>query len=117
MAGGEGCCKAGDDGGCCRNPVSRIAHIFFITAFLLIICLSLASLVVFVLKHDEIQSNQPEGSEGDCILYLDEDQVKDLDIGGGDFCRFAIYGMGTVALGATLYILVYVLKCVFGAEL
>jgi hypothetical protein len=116
MAGGEGCCKTGDDGGC-RNPASRIAHIFFITAFLLIIGFSLASLVVFVLKHNEIQSNLPEDSAGDCILYLDEGQVRGSDIGGGGFCRFAIYGIGTVALGATLYILVYVLKCVFGAEL
>ena len=108
---------AGDDYLCCKNPASRIGHIFFITAFLLVIGCSLASLVVFVLKHNEIQTNLPDDSSGDCILFLEEDQVKNDNIGGGDFCRFAIYGMGTVALGATLYILVYVLKCAIGAEL
>ena len=106
-----------DDRSYCRNPVSRIGHIFFITAFLLVIGCSLVSLVVFVLKHNDIQSNLPDESSGDCILYLDEEQVRDQDIGGGDFCRFAIYGMGSVALGTTIYVLIYVIKCMFGAEL
>ena len=107
---------AGEDSHC-RNPASRIGHIFYITAFLLVIGCSLASLLVFVLKHNEVQNSLPADASGDCILYVEEEQVRSNDIGGGDFCRFAIYGMGTVALGTTLYILVYVLKCVVGAEL
>ena len=105
-----------EDSGC-RNPASRIGHIFFITAFLLIVGCSVASLLVFVLKHNEIQNDLPESSSGDCILFVTEEQAKEEDIGGGDFCRFAIYGMGTVALISVLYILVFAVKCVVAAEL
>ena len=102
---------------CCKNPASRIGHIFFITAFLLVIGGSLASLVVFVLKHNEIQSDLQDTSTGDCILYVSDEQAEEEDIGGGGFCRFAIYGMATVAVGALLYVIVFSIKCVVGAEL
>ena len=102
---------------CCNNPGSRICHVFFVTAFLLVTACSIASLLVFVLKHDEIQNDLPDDSSGDCILYVTEDQAEGKNIGGGDFCRFAIYGSGAVALGAAIYLLVYVIKCVVGAKL
>lgn len=100
----------------CGNPRSRICHVFFFTAFLLVILCSIASLSVFTIKHNEIQDNLPSDSTGDCILFVDEDEA-DSDISDGGFCRFAIYGSGAVALCATVYLLVYTLKCIFGAKL
>lgn len=102
---------------CCRNPGSRIGHVFFITAFFLVIGCAIASLVVFVLKHNEIQSDLSDDAGGDCILYVTEEQVESGDIGGGDFCRFAIYGSGAVALGTAIYLLGFFVKCAVGAEL
>ena len=100
---------------CCNNPGSRICHVFFVTAFLLVIACSIASLLVFVLEHNEIQNDLPDDSSGDCILYVTR-KARTV-IGGGGFCRFAIYGSGAVALGAAIYLLVYVIKCVVGAKL
>lgn len=101
----------------CNNPGSRICHIFFFTAFLLVVLCSIASLSLFAIQHNEIQENLPSESSGHCILFVSEKQVESNDIGGGGFCRFAIYGIGTIALCAVIYLLMYALKCVFGAEL
>lgn len=101
----------------CSNPGSRICHVFFFTAFLLVVLCSIASLSLFAIQHNEIQENLPSDSNGDCILFVDDEQAVNDDISGGGFCRFAIYGIGTIALCATIYLLMYALKCVFGAEL
>ena len=102
---------------CCNNPGSRIGHIFFITAFLLVISCSVASLVVFALGHDQIQDDLDDSANGDCILFVTDDQAEDGDIGGGGFCRFAIYGSGAVAVGTAIYLLVFIIKCIVGAKL
>ena len=101
----------------CNNPGSRVGHAFFVFAFLLVVVASITSLALFALKHDEIRDARPPDSNGHCILYLDQAQVESKNLGGGDFCRFAIYGSGTVALGAAIYLIGYVIKCVVGAKL
>ena len=101
----------------CDNPGSRIGHAFFVIAFLLAVVASVASLALFALKHDEIRDARPDENGGHCILYLDQEQVEGQNLGTGDFCRFAIYGSGTVALGAAIYLVGYIIKCVVGSKL
>lgn len=102
---------------CCRNPGSRIGHVFFLTAYALIFCCSLTAIIVFALKHNEIRDNLPEGTSGDCILYVNDDEADAKDIGGGSFCRFAIYGAGFVAFGTAIFLIAFTIKCIFGTKL
>ena len=102
---------------CCSNPISRMGHLFFMIGFFLVLGCSLSSLTVFELKHSDVQGNLPDDANGDCILFVDEEQVEEGDIEGGDFCRFAIYGAGAVGLGALIHFILFFMKCVVGAEL
>ena len=102
---------------CCRHPGSRIGHGLLATAFLLVVLGCIISLSVFAVKHDEIQANLPDESDGDCILYVSRSRVVNDDIGDGGFCRFAIYGSVVVGLGAALYLIVFVIKLLIGVSL
>ena len=101
----------------CSNPTSRIGHVIFITAYALVLACALVSLVMFVLTHNDIQNDLPESSSGDCILYVTDDQADDNNIGGGGFCRYAIYGAVAVGIGATICMVMFILKCVVGVQL
>lgn len=102
--------------GICSNLSSRIriCHVFFFTAFLLVVLCSIARSKY---SHNEIQENLLSDSTGDCILFVGYGQAASDDLSKGGLCRFAIYGFGTTALRAAISLFIYTLKCIIAAEL
>ena len=98
---------------CCRNACSRLCHVFFSFVFFLMMVVSLVSLGIFAEKHNEIQDKLDSSN---CILYVTKDEVSDNKLSDDDACRFAIWGNAAVAVGAGLFLLVYLTKAAVGVS-
>ena len=99
---------------CCRNAGSRLCHIFFSFFFFLVMVVSLVSLGIFADKHNEIQGKLDNSN---CILYVTKSEVTDNKLSDDDACRFAIWGNAAVAIGAGLFLLVYLTKAAVGVSM
>ena len=77
---------------------ARTFHVCMILVFLAVLVLSLVSLAVFALRHNQIRGDAcPEC--GSCILYAEvsEDDMIRLSSGTATSCAFAIWGEGIIA--------------------
>ena len=101
--------------GACRKTCSRMYYGLLTALFFSILVLSLTSLGIFANKNDDIKG----GVKGDaqCILYVDEDELKSNKLSDGSSCAFALWGSGIVGLGAAIFMLSYVIRAVLGARL
>ena len=103
-----------------ENRGSRVFHLMMILpAGLLLLVLSLISLSTLAVTNqrflDEYEDKDPDG-DATCILYADKGNDFEIKFKSGETCRFAVVGgaiLGGLAVG---FMVILVLKALFGTN-